>query len=310
MTPTMKRLWQGFWQLADPKIWIASTVPMLIAAALAYAHTKTFSLHWFIVALLGIYLIEIGKNAVNEFVDYLTGVDRYVTPDKRNPFSGGKKTIVDGKLSIKETAMIAIVTLFGALLIGTIISFLKEPSIFWIGMAGGALAVFYSLPPFKLNYNGAGEIAVGITFGPLLVAGMYIMLTGQLDWKVIAAGLPIAFLITNVLWVNQYPDYEADLQGGKRNWLVRIGKEKGIKVFIALYVANYASIASLAVIFQNPFWLLGLVSMPIAVQSVRIAKKHMNDVPQFLAANAKTIAVYQLTGLFMIIAILLQLWLG
>lgn len=307
MTHTMKRLWQGFWQLADPKIWIASTVPMLIAAALAYAHTKTISIRWFAIALIGIYLIEIGKNAVNEFVDYLTGVDRYITPDKRNPFSGGKKTIVDGKLTIMETAIIAIITLLGAFVIGVMITILKEPTVFWIGMAGGALAVFYSLPPFKLNYNGGGELAVGITFGPLLIAGMYIMLTGQLDWTVIAVGLPIAFLIMNVLWVNQYPDYEADMQGGKRNWLVRIGKRQGLKVYIALFAGNYISLIALAFIFNNPLWLLGFITIPLARQAVQAAYKHIDEPQQFLQANAKTIFVYQITGVTMIAASLIQL---
>ncbi len=73
-----RRLWQGFWQLADPKIWIASTVPMLVAVALAYAKTGSLDWGWLAIAFVGVYLIEIGKNAVNEFFDFLSGADRYV----------------------------------------------------------------------------------------------------------------------------------------------------------------------------------------------------------------------------------------
>src|SRR5690554_1687492 len=58
-----KRLWQGFWQLADPKIWIASTIPLLVAAALAYKHTGLVNVWWFVISLVAVYLIEIGKNA-------------------------------------------------------------------------------------------------------------------------------------------------------------------------------------------------------------------------------------------------------
>lgn len=302
MSAYSKRLWSGFWQLADPKIWIASTIPMLVAGALAYAHTGTVHVGWFALALAGIYLIEIGKNAVNEFVDYLTGVDRFVTPDKRNPFSGGKKTIVDDKLSIIETAVIAFFTLAAAFIIGVSIAYFREPAVFWIGMAGGVLAVFYSLPPFKLNYNGLGEVAVGLTFGPLIVIGMYVMLTGTLNWNVALIGMPLGFLITNVLWINQYPDYEADIKGNKRNWLVRIGKESGIKVYVLLYVFAYASMAGLAWADHNPYWLLGLISLPLAVRSVRTAAANLGNLPAFIKANAATVMSYQLTGIAMIIA--------
>ncbi|QNK58694.1 prenyltransferase [Paenibacillus sp. PAMC21692] len=305
MSAELKRLWSGFWQLADPKIWIASTVPMLVGGALAYAHTGTVHLWWFGLALIGIYLIEIGKNAVNEFVDYLTGVDQYVTPDKRNPFSGGKKTIVDGKLSIIETAIIAFLTLAAAFWIGVSIAVFREPTVFWIGMAGGILAVFYSLPPFKLNYNGLGEIAVGLTFGPLIVGGMYVMLTGSLDWQVMLAGVPLAFLITNVLWINQYPDYEADMKGEKRNWLVRIGKKAGIKLYSILYASAYASLIVLVIVQRNPYWLLGFASLPLAIGSVRTAAANLNNLSKFIKANAATVMIYQIVGVTMIVAALM-----
>lgn len=62
--------------------------------------TRSFDYYWFLIALLGVYLIEIGKNAVNECVDYLTGVDPGVDSVHRTDFSGSKKTIVDGLLTV------------------------------------------------------------------------------------------------------------------------------------------------------------------------------------------------------------------
>ena len=47
----VKRLWKGFWQIADPKIWVASTIPMLVGAALAYGITGRFPgfcSHWLV----------------------------------------------------------------------------------------------------------------------------------------------------------------------------------------------------------------------------------------------------------------------
>ena len=135
----MKRVVKGFWQLADPKIWIASTVPMAVGGALAYRHISRFEWYWFIISLVGVYLIEIGKNAVNEFIDYASGVDRYVEADKRTPFSGGKKTIVDGMLTVFETKVIAVITMFLACIIGLYIVLFRETAVFWVGVSGGGL---------------------------------------------------------------------------------------------------------------------------------------------------------------------------
>ncbi|OUM94582.1 MAG: 1,4-dihydroxy-2-naphthoate octaprenyltransferase [Thermobacillus sp. ZCTH02-B1] len=300
--PGWKRIWKGFWQLADPKVWLASTVPMLVAAVMAWRDTGRIPVFWLLAAMAGVYLIEIGKNAVNEFVDYESGVDRFVEPDKRTPFSGGKKTIVDGLLTVRETRWIAAATLAAAFVVGTAIAVWREPDIFWIGVLGLLLAVFYTLPPLKLSYRGWGEVTVGLTFGPLLLTGMYWVLAGTFAWKAIAAGVPLAFLIANVLWINQYPDYEADLKGNKRNGLVRLGKEKGLIVYRLLFVAAYAGLAALTLIDRNPFWLLGCLSIPWAVKAVRVAAAFKDDIPRLMKANACTLTVYQVTGLGMMLA--------
>lgn len=296
------RVWKGFWQLADPKIWIASTVPMFVAAAYAYGKTGEFDLFWFVVSVIGIYLIEIGKNAVNEFVDYKSGVDTFVTPDKRTPFSGGKKTIVEGKLTVEETIIIALVTILVSCAIGLAIVIFREPRVFIVGLAGVLIAVFYSLPPFKLSYRGFGEIAVGITFGPLIVIGMYLVMTHHVSIDVLLVSLPIGFLITNVLWINQYPDYEADLKGHKYNLLVRIGKQKGVIVYAALYVAAYLSLALIALVTKNPIWLMTFITIPLAVRSVNVARKYYDEIPKLVKANADTIKIYQIVGLIMILS--------
>jgi 1,4-dihydroxy-2-naphthoate octaprenyltransferase len=301
------RLWGGFWQIADPKIWIASTIPMAVGGAIAYAQTGTFSWYWFIAGLLAIYLLEIGKNAINEYVDYLSGVDRFVTADKRTPFSGGKKTIIDGKLTLKENLVIGIVTIALGCLIGLYIVFAREFAILWFGLAGVFFALFYSLPPFQFAYRGFGELAVGFTFGPLITTGTYLVQTGSISPLVIIASLPLGFIIANVLWINQYPDYEADLQGGKMNGVVRLGKKKGVSVYAVLFGLAYLFLLVLAVFSKNILWLLPFISMPPAVKAVLVAKKHYDNIPLLIEANAKTIQVYQLTGLSMVAAALLTL---
>ncbi|AZR72265.1 1,4-dihydroxy-2-naphthoate octaprenyltransferase [Anoxybacter fermentans] len=302
----LKHLWHGFWQLADPKIWIASTVPMVVGAAMAFNITGQFNLYWFLWCLIGIYFIEIGKNAVNEVVDYVSGVDRFVAPGNRTPFSGGKKTIIDGKLTVTEAAIIAVLTLTAGGAVGLYITISAEPKVFLVGVVGFFLAIFYSLPPLKLAYRGLGELTVGLSFGPLIVIGTYLVQAHTISLPVILISLPIGFLIANVLWINQYPDYEADKKGNKRNWVVRLGRRRGVKIYTILFIASYTLFLVVMVVFKSLIWLLPLVSLPIAYQAIIIARKHYNNIPQLLQANAKTIQVYQLTGLTMTLAAILD----
>ena len=298
--------WKGFWQLADPKIWIASTVPMLLGTALAFGLTGSFNLYWFAAALTGIYLIEIGKNAANEVVDYQSGVDRFVTPENRTPFSGGKKTIVDGLLTVAEARLIAAVTLTAGGLVGLYIVFFREPLVFWVGILGMFFAIFYSLPPLKFSYRGFGEAAVGITFGPLITSGAFLVQAHTLSPLVVLASLPIGFLIANVLWINQYPDYEADKKGRKLNGVVRLGKKRGVGVFAGLFGAAYLFLVILFAASGNPFWLLPFLTLGLVNRAVRVAREHYQNLPQQLEANLRTIQTYQLAGAAMVVAALLS----
>lgn len=306
MHAVKKSFWEGFWQLADPKIWIASTVPMAVGAAMAFSLENVFHAGWFLLTLLGIYLIEIGKNAVNEYVDYRSGVDIYVEPSKRTPFSGGKKAIVDGKLTLHQAAIIAAVTMLAGVIIGLIIVFYREPAVLWIGMAGIFTALFYSLPPLKFSYRGVGELIVGFTFGPLILSGTYLVQAGTISGEAVLASLPIGFIIANVLWINQYPDFEADSKGGKYNMLVRLGKKRGLFVFIFLFAAAYCSLLVLVLVTGDFAWLLALISLPLAVRSVRVALRHYEQVPRLVEANAKTILAYQVTGAAMVLSAIIS----
>ncbi|MFO7951383.1 MAG: prenyltransferase [Bacillota bacterium] len=306
----LQRVWAGFWQIADPKIWIASTIPMAVGAAIAFNHQGSFSWKWFLIGVAAIYLLEIGKNAINEYVDYNSGVDRFVTPDKRTPFSGGKKTIIDGKLTLKENLVIGILTIgFGSIL-GLYIAAIREFNILWIGLAGVFFALFYSLPPIKFSYRGLGELVVGFTFGPLITMGTYLVQTHTISLDVFLASLPLGFIIANVLWINQYPDYEADLKGGKINGVVKLGRKKGVMVYALLFSGAYFFILIMTICSNNLLWLLPLLSLPLAIRAVRVAKNYFNDVPRLIEANAKTIQIYQLTGATMVAAALLSMLTG
>jgi len=302
----LETLYKGFWQVADPKIWIASTVPMVLGVTLSAAFGKGFSLFWMILSFVGIYLIEIGKNAINECFDYISGADTAVDSEHRTPFSGGKKTITEGILTLKQSAIIGATTMFFAAIIGLLIVYFRETSVIYIGIAGFILAAIYSLPPFKLCYRGLGEFAVGIAFGPLLLNGMYVVMAGRYDVLPVLVSLPIGFLITNVLWINQFPDYEADISAGKKNWVVRLGKKESVKVYAIIFILAYIAILAIAVYTLNPVWLIGLLTAPLAAKAVKNCSINFNNITSLIQSNAATVQTYMLNGILMVIAAIID----
>lgn len=297
-----RRFSRGLLQVADPKIWIASTIPVVLATTLAYRSTGRIHVGWLLLVLLGIYLIEVSKNAVNEFVDYQSGVDLTVAPTNQTPFSGGKRAIVDGHLTLREA--LAVAWAGGALgaAVGVIVVILRAPHVLWIGVIGLSLAVFYSAAPLKLAYRGLGELSVGTAFGPLLMLGAYLVQARDGAETAAILGIPIGLLIANVLWINQFPDYAADKACGKRNGVVRLGLRRAAFVHSALYLTAYASIAAFAVFRGEPGWILGLASLPLALKGSIVAHHHYGDVSTLIRANALCLQVYVVTGVCLTIA--------
>jgi len=297
---------KGFWQLADPKIWTASVVPFVLGTCVAAG--AGFQIHWLhaLLAILVIILIEIGKNGVNEYYDYKSGADLYVAPIDRTQFSGGKKVIVEGLLTLPQVGWISFICLFASIILAFPLLIYSD-RIIWFGIAGIFLSIAYSMPPFKLCYRGLGEITVGLTFGPIIVVGAYFLQSNRIDTAPILLSIPLAFLIANVLWINEIPDVEADRKAGKMNLVARKGRSKALNGYKLLFISAYLSILLCAILLKNQIYLAALITSLLAFKAVRIARDHVMDTQKLTAANGLTILNYLATGIMLSIASLIRI---
>ncbi len=262
---------------------------------------------WLLLGLFALCLIEIGKHGVNEFVDYLTGVDSAVEEKNKTPFSGGRKTIIDGILNMKEVVIISVLTLGAAVLIGLAIAYFKSFLILPVGFVGVCIAVMYTLPPFMLSYRGLGELAVFLCYGPLIFNGPYVLITGSFSLLPVLVSIPIGIIIANILVINEFPDYEADLLGGKMNAVARLGKEKGTVLFGILFIAAYACFILIAIIIQSYFCLLPLITMPMAYKAWKSSKVYKDDIQKLAFESMfRTIKLHAFTGMLLIMGIIVQ----
>jgi len=127
-----------------------------------------------------------------------------------------------------------------------------------------------------------------------------------LAWEAVFPSIPIAVLITAVLYINEFPDYEADKSVGKLTAVVRLGRKRASKGYIVLMVALYLSIL-LPILFSLTNWytILGLATVPIAVMGSTHVLAHYDQSLWLIPACASTVTNHLFTGVFLSLSYLL-----
>lgn len=87
-------------------------------------------------------------------------------------------------------------------------------------------------PGHRLDNRFGVFLFFGNQFTQMPVASSYYIQTASIAPVIHWLWMPIGFSIFNVILLNEFPDYEADIVTGKKNLLVRIGKQKGKIVYI------------------------------------------------------------------------------
>ncbi|HEX5634958.1 MAG TPA: prenyltransferase [Gemmatimonadales bacterium] len=286
----------GFRRLADPKISLASMAAMTLAAAAAW-HAGGLAPGWLALTVAAIFAVEVAKNASGEIYDWRSGNDQAVAPEDRSPFSGGKRVLVDGLLTQRDTWLIALAGYLVAIVAGLRIAQERAPAALPLGVLGLSLAFWYHAPPVKLAYRGLGELAVGLAYGPVLCAGTFLVQLGGVPPWVIWLSLPLGLLIALFLVANEFPDYRADRHAGKRTLVVRLGRPAAARLFAAGMVAAGLLIVALPALGAPLGALAGLVALVPGTQAARTLLVHPDEVARIVPAQARTLLAFLLYAL-------------
>lgn len=280
----------------------ASIIPIVLGSVAAWARTGVFHVGYFLLTLVGGMLMQAGANMINDYFDHLSGTDR-MNREAVRPFTGGSPVLRLGLLSPERVRNEALLYFAVAALIGFYLTAVRSVWILALGALGVGAGIFYT---GLLAPGGWGELGLFASFGPLMVLGAWVAQTGALAWEPIWASLPVAFLILNVLWINQVPDAPSDAQVGKRHWVVRLGRRRAVGIFGAFFALAYLSLGMTVLLGALPIWtLLGLLPAPLAWRAWQVARRSYDRSPALAPANALTVQVHLLTGIFVIVGYLI-----
>ena len=287
---SIARTW--FFQVRGPFL-ILSVVLVLIGTAAA--GFEGFH-HPFHAALLfaGVILAHASVNLFNELSDDRTGIDRRT---ERTPFSGGSGLLQSGITSPRQVTLAAYSTLLGAGAIGVYFVFVRGAIILFFILLGGLVIRCYT--PFLARWI-LGELAAGLCLGSLVVVGSYTVLTGTITPGIVVVSAVPGLLTALLLFLNEFPDTEADRSGGRRHLVIVLGKRASARLYAAALLGVYITVAAASVMRTVPATvLIALLTMPMAFQAGWITNRAYDRSDQLTPALALNVAVVLLTDLLL-----------
>ena len=250
-------------------------VPFLVLApacavlGIASAYFSGAEVEWYAVVLIiaGAICAHIGVNAYNEYHDFKSQLD---AKTERTPFSGGSGTLQKHPGLARYTAVMATVALLTASGIGIYFVIASSILIFPFGIIGAAIVSLYT--SFIVKRPFLCLVAPGIGFGPCMVIGAHIAVSGGISWIALLVSAVPFFLVSNLLLLNQFPDIDADKSVGRNNLPILAGSRVSAGVFCTFLLLTYLAVILGAVLSVIPtLTLIGLATIPFAFIAGRSA---------------------------------------
>ena len=269
------------WMAAiKPPMYSVAIIPIWVGTAVAFAETKTINAAIFLTFLVSAILIIAWMNMSNDVFDSETGIDKNKAHSLVN-LTGNKSLI------FWLANLFLSVGILGVLAIAW---WQQDLTVIGLVILCCALGYTYQGPPFRLGYQGLGEIICFICFGPLGIAAAYYSQTQAWSGMSLLASIIIGITTSLILFCSHFHQVEDDLAAGKKSPIVRLGTEKAAQLLPWVGGSIYTMTLLLVAGQIFPIWtLLIFLSFPFAFQLLRHVGTY-HDQPEQVS-NCKFIAV-------------------
>lgn len=288
--PTFKMI-RTWLQAIRLRFLLASVIAVSNGIALAFWKNKQVDLPNAILTFVGVICLHASIDLLNDYWDYKRGID---TATQRTKFSGGTGVLPDNLLKPRSVYSAGLILLLLGTLLGMYFVVIKGITIALL--LGFAVLAVYFYSTSIVNF-GLGEAFVAIK-GTLIVVGSYYVQTSSIEPGVIYVGIIIGILSASVLFVNSFPDYQADRSRGRRTLVILLGRQRAVKIFPWIILCTYVLIISGIILgYLRIYSLVSLLSVPFAIRAIkRIGKSH-EDVDKLVPVMGATVAYSRVTGL-------------
>jgi len=277
--------------------------PACVAVGVGSAYWQTHELNWLniLLVLIGALSAHISVNVFNEYFDFKSGLD---TRTQRTPFSGGSGTLPAHPEMERASLLLAWTTFAITTAIGIYFVWLQGWQLLPIGILGLFLLVTYTT--WWVYQPILCLIAPGLGFGILMVMGTNFVLTGTYSWASFVASLVPTFLVSDLLLLNQFSDFEADQSVGRKHFPIALGrKASSILYGILLGLAYLSIIAGVLSTLLPAFCLIALLTVFLAARAYQGTRQNAENIPALIPSMGMNVIINLSTpilvaiGLFM-----------
>jgi 1,4-dihydroxy-2-naphthoate polyprenyltransferase len=253
---TLREWLTVWWEGIRPGYLPLSLLPVVLGSIVAW--TQSISLKTprgefypirFIMTLAAVLLLQIGAHLVNDYYDYLRGID---TGNSLGP--GG--LIQQGLIQPVRVLYAGAAALGLGALLGIFVAISGVWLLFVFGLLGLLAAYFYSATSRALSLQTLGELVSFCIFGPILTLAAYMVQRGHLDRIAFVCGISLGFLAAAFIHLNNMRDAESDAQAGKNTLASSLDLHINRVLYLILVLAAYAPIIALGVPRHAPHLLL------------------------------------------------------
>jgi 1,4-dihydroxy-2-naphthoate octaprenyltransferase len=296
----------GWIGLSRPPFHTVGILPFLLGTVLSWRLDKIFNVSTFALGVLGVALVMLSTHHAGEY--FSDGEDERSKRLFRRRFVGGAGVIPDRMLPRPLALWTGLIAITLAVIIGLILQFELQtgPLTLLLGCIGALPGVFYSTRLIRLAEEGFGEMFIGFCYSWLPIASAFYIQRGYITPCIHLMALPIGLSIFNVILINEFPNLSADMLDGKTNLLIRLGKAKGMALYVLVSILSWScmySSLSAGIPRKALYLYLPVMALSAWISLMMARKKYEN--PLFLellcgltiAVNLGTTVAYMLAFL-------------
>jgi 1,4-dihydroxy-2-naphthoate octaprenyltransferase len=227
----------------------------IIAGFLAWRDGFFSFLPWLVITL-GLFIAHGTNNLLNDYTDFSRGVDKdnyFRTQYGVHPLVQQFWTKSQQMRWFYISGVLAFLSGIFALVYSG-----SSPVVIGLFAFGAIILLFYTYP---LKYLGLGELAIFLIWGPVMIAGVYIVLArGWTDntWNVALAGVPFGLSVVSINIGKHIDKMNDDRKKGVGTLPVRVGEKAARYINMAAFVLIYLVILYLIFVprFFTPVMLI------------------------------------------------------
>src|ERR671924_1124145 len=246
---------------------LASVIAVSNGLAIAYWKNATIDPLYAALTYVGVVFLHASVDLLNDYWDHKRGID---SATRRTKFSGGTGVLPENLLTPRAVHIAGIIFLILGASIGAYFVAIRGITIAVILSFAVVAIYFYST---RIVNAGLGELFVAIKSAMIVLGTLYVQ-NAVLEPAALYSGIIVGILSATVLFINSFPDYEADRSKGRRNLVIILGRKIAASAFPVFIIAAYTMIvAGIFLGFTKAYSLVSLASLPFAVKAIMALRK-------------------------------------